>query len=426
MAKLTRRRFVGHLGGLTALALSGFSTVGRAAYKSRVIVVGGGYGGATAAKYLRLADPRIEVILIEKNKAFVSCPGSNEVLSGERAMEELTFGYGALADHYGVRLVHDEVVGIDPETRTVTAASGNKLGYDRLIISPGIELDFQSVEGYTEGVAAVVPHAWQAGRQTMELRRQLEEMDDGGTVIIAVPPRPFRCPTAPFERASQIAYYLKSEKPGARIIILDANDDFPKQQLFEHAWKQYYPEIITRVPGISKGKVTAIDPKTRAVFTASDAYHGDVVNLIPPQRAGKIARGTGLTGDDGWCSVDQRTFESTVHAGIHVIGDACAAGAMPKTAYAANSQAKVCAQAVAALLNGSQPAEPSFLNSCYSLVTPEHGISMVTVYRVVDGTIVDIEGAGGMSPADTSELDRILEARYARGWLEGITNDTFS
>nr|VFK28591.1 MAG: sulfide dehydrogenase (flavocytochrome c), flavoprotein subunit [Candidatus Kentron sp. MB] len=424
---IPRRQFLHWLGGGIAVAtMGGYPMVGRAIHKGRVAVVGGGYSGATAAKYLRLTDPAIAVTLFEKNRKFISCPGSNLVLGGERTIEDISFGYDMLALRHGVSVLHDEVIDIDPVTRAVSTAGGLRQVFDRIIVAPGIDFRWEDVDSYDESVTTTLLHAWRTGEQVLLLRQQLAEMQDGGLVIISVPPKPFRCHAAPYERASQIAYYLSNEKPKSRILILDANDSFIKQALFQQGWAEHYPGKITWVPGAQDGRVIRADAATRTLFTEFGKHQGAIVNLIPPQRAGIIAQRVGLVDQSGWCPIDQRTFESTRHPGIHVIGDACAAGALPKSGYAANSAAKICAAAVAALINGNRPAEPSFVNTCYSLITPTHGVSAAMVYRLKAGKIVEVPGAGGYSPLTASEIDRELEARYARSWIKSITTDIFS
>ena len=244
-----------------------------------------------------------------------------------------------------------------------------------------------------------MPHAWKAGEQTVLLRRQLEAMADGGTVVISAPANPFRCPPGPYERASLIAYYLKTAKPRSKLIVLDAKDSFSKQRLFQAAWQQLYPGLIEWVSLSNGGKVTSVDPASRTLVTDFASYKADVANVIPPQRAGHIAEVAGVSDATGWCPIDPITFESRLQPGIHVIGDAAIAGAMPKSAFAANAQAKVCAAAVAALLNDEPPSPPKLINTCYSLVAPDYGISIAGVYHPVDGQLVDVQGAGGVSPS---------------------------
>lgn len=426
MNRLSRRNFLALLGGTTAAGLLGFPVASRGAYKARVVVVGGGYGGATAAKYLRLADPRIEVILIEKDDNFISCALSNEVLAGERTLGSLTFSFDSLAAFYGVRVVHDEVTQIDATRRVAFTRSGQEYGFDRLIVAPGVNFKWNEIEGYDAAAAQLCPHAWYAGEQTLLLRRQLEAMPDGGKIYITAPPNPYKCPPGPYERAALIAHYLKQHGKGrSKIIILDSKDGFAKQTLFEQGWEQFYPGMISWIPASEDGKVIGVDAETRTLYTEFEVHKGDVVNVIPPQKAGQIAEQAGLTDGQGWCPVDQQTFESELRENVHVIGDACVAGTMPKSGYSANSQAKVCAAAVAALIDGAEPPLPSYVNTCYSIIAPDYGISVAAVYRLENGKIVAVEGAGGTSPLDASAWERKMEATYARSWFDNITADIF-
>ncbi|MGB5519896.1 MAG: FCSD flavin-binding domain-containing protein [Gammaproteobacteria bacterium] len=426
MNTLNRRTFLALLGSTTASGLLGYPALSRGAYKARVIVVGGGYGGATAAKYLRLADPRVEVLLIEKEKQFVSCALSNEVIAGERDLASLSFGYEPLTAFYGVNVIHDEVTGIDADRRIVETLSGQQYGYDRLIVAPGISFRWQAIEGYDEAAAQLLPHAWDAGEQTLLLRKQLEEMPDGGKVYITAPPNPYKCPPAPYERAALIAHYLqKLGKTRSKIIILDSKDRFDKQALFEQGWEQHYPGMISWVSAANDGKVLRVDAQKRSLYTEFEVHKGDVINVIPPQKAGHIAKHAGLTNDQGWCPVDQQTFESSNRENVHVIGDACIAGAMPKSGYSANSQAKVCAAAVSALIDGAKPPLPSYVNTCYSILAPDYGISVTAVYTLKDRKIIAVEDAGGVSPLNASAWERKKEATYARSWFDNITADIF-
>jgi sulfide dehydrogenase [flavocytochrome c] flavoprotein subunit len=284
-------------------------------------------------------------------------------------------------------------------------------------------LRWGAVEGYDEAASATIPHAWKAGPQTMLLRKQLEAMPDGGVVVIAPPRDPFRCPPGPYERASLIAHYLKQAKPKSKILIYDAKGNFSKQPLFEKGWAALYPGMIEWIGEADGGAIERVDAKTMTVYpTFGDPQKADVINLIPPQQAGAIARLAGLA-PDGWCPVDQRTFESKIHKGVHVIGDAAIANPMPKSGFAASSQGKVCAAAIAADLTGQEMPDPSYVNTCYSLVGPEYGISVAAVYRVGDDGIYAVEGAGGVSPADADETLRREEARYTLGWYQSITSD---
>ena len=427
MTDLTRRNLIKFLGTTAGLGLAGFTPLTNAInYQARVIVIGGGYGGATVAKYLRLTNPRIEVTLIEKDSKYISCALSNEVLSNERTLESLTFNYDGLAKFYGVKILHDEATEVEPINKKVSTRGGQTLHYDRLVISPGVAFRWDAIEGYDESATELMPHAWFAGEQTLLLRRQLEAMEDGGKVFIVAPPNPYKCPPGPYERAALIAHHLHHHKKSkSKVVIFDAKDSFGKKALFEQSWEQHYPGMIKWIPASEDGKVQAVDPKNLSVVTEFDEHKGDVVNLIPPQKAGLIAELAGLTDDTGWCPVNHRTFESRIHKNIHIVGDACIAAPMPKSAYAANTQAKVCATAIDALINGNPPPEPSYVNTCYSIPAPGHGISIAGVYRLEGDKIVAVEGAGGVSPLEGSEWVREMEAAYARSWFVNITSDIF-
>jgi len=424
MTHITRRNFLKVAGGTAAVGAIGVPHIALGATK-KVVVVGGGIGGATVAKYLRRADSSIEVTLIEPNKNYYTCFMSNEVLGGERSMDSIKFDYSGLAKH-GVKVVHDTVSGIDASAKTVKTAGGQSFAYDRCVVSPGVDFNWDAIAGYDEKVAETIPHAWKAGPQTVTLQKQLLDMKDGGTVIIAPPGNPFRCPPGPYERASQIAHYLKKHKPKSKVLILDAKDKFAKQGLFTAGWKKYYGDMIEWVSSANGGKVEAVDAGSMSVQAAVEKFKGDVINVIPPQKAGKIAFTAGLVDEKGWCPVNQGTFESKIHANIHVIGDASIAGAMPKSGYSANSQAKVCAAAIVALLNGQDAPTPAYVNTCYSLIAPDHGISVAAVYQLgEDGAIAGVKGAGGLTPADASEEMLKREVLYAHSWFNNITNDVF-
>ena len=384
----------------------------------RVVVVGGGYGGTIAAKYIRMMDKSIEVVLIERNDHFVSCPFSNLYLGGILPdLSKLTISYDKLATNHGIKVVQAEVTAIDAVARTVQTSRGS-VKYDRLVVSPGIDFRTEEIEGYTANTPEIMPHAWKAGPQTILLRKQLEQMKDGGTVVLSVPLGPFRCPPGPYERTSMIAHYLKQHKPKSKIVVLDANPDIvSKGKLFKKGWEKYYKGIIDYRPA---KKVTAIDAgKMNVIIEGIEDVHGDVINLIPPQRAGSIAVTAGLVGDDKrWCPVNATTFESTKHKGIHVIGDSSIAGAMPKSGYSANSEAKVCATNVVALMNGKETTELSGINTCYSYITDSEAVSVAAVYTVKDGKIVAVPNSGGVSP----DLNH-AEAVYAESWLKNILTE---
>jgi len=437
MSKISRRDFVklmGAGGALSAFGLTGCETAptkasGTAPAKAaaRVVVVGGGFGGATCAKYLRLYEPDLNVTLVEQNASYVTCPGSNWMLGGLRKIEDLTQNYNALRDKHGVNVVIDRVVGVDAGKRLVALASGKTLAYDRLVMSPGIDFRWGQIEGYDEAASQIMPHAWKAGPQTLLLQKQLHAMPDGGTFIMAAPPMPFRCPPGPPERASMVAHYFKTHKPKSKILILDAKDNFSKQALFMQAWEQLYPGMIEWVPATGGGKVVRVDPKTGTVYTANGSSEkGDVINIIPAQRAPTLAANAGLANDSGWCPVNQSTFESTQVPNIHVIGDSSNAGVVPKSGHTANNIAKMTAAAIVSLFRGVPPPQPSHVNTCYSLVSPDYGISIAAVYRLgEDGQLQGVKGAGGLSPANASAQQRSQEAGYAAAWHKGIVADSF-
>jgi NADPH-dependent 2,4-dienoyl-CoA reductase/sulfur reductase-like enzyme len=421
--RTTRRAFL--RGGAAAASAALLAAPALAQAKARIIVLGGGFAGAVCARELHRADPSFEVTLVEANPIFTACPFSNAVIAGLRDIAMQRFGYDVIRAE-GVTIVQDRATAVDPQERRVSLRGGAGFGYDRLVLAPGIDIRWGALPGYDEAAAASMPHAWKAGDQTLLLRRQLDAMADGGTVVISAPANPFRCPPGPYERASLIAFYLKKTKPRSKLIVLDAKDTFSKQRLFQTAWQQLYPELIEWVPLSNGGKVTSVDAKTRTLVTDFATYKADVANVIPPQRAGSIAEVAGVADATGWCPIDPVTFESRLRPNIHVIGDAAIAGAMPKSAFAANAQAKVCAFAVVALLRGQAPSTPKLVNTCYSLVAPDYGISIAGVYHPAGGQLADVEGAGGVSPADAPPDFRALEAGYAEAWFRTITAETFA
>jgi sulfide dehydrogenase [flavocytochrome c] flavoprotein chain len=418
----TRRKFIA---GAVATATFGAPMLARAATGS-VIVIGAGFGGATAARYLKLLDPAVEVTLVEREASIVTCPFSNAVLGGYETLQGVTRSLDGLKAA-GVKVVRGEANAIDTQARSVRLTDGSRLTYDRLVVSPGIDLNFAGVQGYSEAASAQMPHAWKAGPQTMLLRRQLEAMPDGGTFIVAPPANPFRCPPGPYERISLVASYFKARKPKSKILVFDAKDNFSKQGLFQAAWESEFPGMIAWVAGKDGGKVESVDPAAMTVKCGFGSQKGDVVNVIPPQRAGAIAQAAGLTADNGWCPVDPMTFASTKAANVHVVGDASIAGAMPKSGSSANAQAKAAAAAILASLAGKQAAPPALMNICYSLVTPDYGISVTDVYQISkDKGIVPTPNAGGLSVRTPTDMgERKLEAAYARGWYKNISADTW-
>lgn len=407
------------LAGAAALAAPRIASAQSA---PKIAVVGGGFGGATAARFLALSG--LQVTLVEREARFIACPLSNAVLAGLRAIDRQVFDYSGLAKA-GVTLVSAEATGCDAAARRLTLADGNSLAFDRLILAPGVDIAWNALRGYGPEAAETLPHAWKAGAQTSLLARQLAAMDDGGTVLMSVPANPYRCPPGPYERASLIAWYLKQHKPRSKLIILDAKDTFSKQRLFLEAWASLYPGLIEWVGQSKGGTVTAVEPGSRTLITEFGRHQGSVVNVIPPQRAGRIAEIAGVTDRSGWCPVDPVTFESRRQPGIHIVGDAGIMGAMPKSAFSANAQGKACALAVAALIRGEAPPPVKLINTCYSLVAPDYGISVAGVYRPANGLLADVEGAGGTSPLGAPAEQRALEARYAESWFETITGEVY-
>ena len=426
---IKRRDFLKATGAATAAGMVGFPYLSFAAGK-KVVVVGGGTGGATAAKYIKMADSGIDVTLIEPNETYHTCYMSNEVLSGHRTIESIAHGYDGLKKH-GINVVHDMVTGIDGGAKKVMTKGGQSFDFDRCVVAPGISMKYDAVEGWDAELAEEkLPHAWKAGPQTVALRSQLEAMSDGGTVIIVAPPNPFRCPPGPYERASQIADYLKHHKPKSKIVILDPKDKFSKQGLFTGAWKKLYGfgtdnSMIEWVSGAAGGKVESIDAGAMTVNAEVESFKGDVINVIPPQKAGMVALDSGLGDDSGWCPVDLGTFESTLVPGVHVIGDASIAKGMPKSGYAANSQGKVVAAAVVAMLKGEEPGSPSYVNTCYSIAGKDYGFSVAAVYKLAEDRSTIVNMAGGLTPGDASPEQLAREVQYAYSWYDNIVSDIF-
>jgi NADPH-dependent 2,4-dienoyl-CoA reductase/sulfur reductase-like enzyme len=385
----------------------------------RVVVVGGGFGGATAAKYIRKwSKNKIEVILVERNTNFISCPMSNTVLGGTRTIDDLTMSYGTLQKKYGVKLIKGEVTAIDPDKKTVMLADGH-LRYDRLIVSPGVDFMFDKVEGLDAKVASEsIPHAWKAGAQTVLLRKQLEQMADGGVFALAIPKGPYRCPPGPYERACQVASYLKEHKPKSKVLVLDANPDIvSKKGLFMAAWNELYPGMVEYRPN---SMVMGVDVASKTAKTEFEDVKADVLNIIPPMRAGVVADMAGLANIDArWCGVDFLSYESKVHKNIHVIGDAVSA-ALPKSGHMATSQAKICAAAVIEMMSGKQVDQaPVIANTCYSMVSGNEAMHVANVYHFNAEKMAMVPAEGGGVSAKRSEL----EGAFAGYWLKNILND---
>ncbi|HEY8581134.1 MAG TPA: FCSD flavin-binding domain-containing protein [Beijerinckiaceae bacterium] len=416
---LDRRAFVA---GLSTAAATLAAPAALAQAKPKVVVIGGGFGGASAARALHRLG--VDVTLIEANASYTACPFSNLVIHGSRPLSAQVFTYDGLKRD-GFAVVQGMAESVDTQKKQVLVAGGGAVPYDRLLVAPGVDMRFDALPGYDADAADIAPHAWKAGPQTALLRKQLEAMEDGGVVVMSVPANPYRCPPGPYERASLIAHYLKTAKPRSKLLVLDAKDAFSKQRLFQNAWKEMYPGVLEWVGLAEGGKTTEVDVKGMTVVTEFGRHKGAVLNVIPPQRAGAIAATIGVADRSGWCPIDPNTFESRLVPGVHVIGDACIAGGMPKSAFSANAQAKVCALAMAAMLRGETPAEPKLINTCYSIVAPDYGISVAGVYHPAKGLLADIEGAGGVSPLDAPPEARVAEARYAESWFGVITQETF-
>jgi len=427
MSQLDRRTFIKLLGAVGVVSTTGglvFPNNTAAGDKARVIVVGGGFGGATCANYLRQYDSSLNVTLIEPNIQFVTCPFSNTVLAGMKSIKYITHNYDGLRKNHGVNIIHDMVISIDATAKKLKLKSGETLIYDRLVISPGISFNWSEIEGANEENSKMMPHAWKAGTQTILLRKQLEAMKDGGKVIIASPRKPFRAPPAVYERASLIAYYLKKTKPSSKILLIDSSGDSEELAMFRTAWEKLYNGMIEWVDGSEQGEIVSADSKTLSLTGRTiGTLKGDVVNLIPPQHAGKIARISGLVDESGWCPVDPQNFASTLQKDIHVIGDACIANPMQKTGHSANTQGKVCAAAIVTELGGGTMPDITYSTSIYSLLNPKHAFSSAGVYRLKNGKLKQV--AGGLSAKKASRKTRLKEARFASGWYKGITMDTF-
>jgi sulfide dehydrogenase [flavocytochrome c] flavoprotein subunit len=417
----TRRDFLRDTAALASAAMLPMPAIAQAS--PRVIVVGGGFGGATVARNIKALDPKVHVTMVEASATFTACPFSNAVLGGLRELKAQQFGYDKVRAS-GVNVVIGTATAINHGGRTVRLPDVT-LPYDRLVLSPGIDIRWNALPGYNEAAAEKMPHAWRAGAQTTLLRNQLTAMEDGGLVVMSAPANPFRCPPGPYERASLIAHYLKTSKPKSKLIVLDAKDQFSKQRLFQNAWKELYPDHLEWVSLSSGGKVTAVDPATLTLTTEFGKHVAKVANVIPPQRAAAIADRAGVTNQTGWCPINPITFESTLVPGIHVVGDATIAGAMPKSAFSANSQGKVCAAAVVTMLRGAAPREPRLINTCYSLVGPDYGISVAGVYQPGGGMLADVKGSGGVSPLDAPADFRKTEAVLAEAWFRTITSEVF-
>jgi sulfide dehydrogenase [flavocytochrome c] flavoprotein chain len=428
----SRRSFLQSSAALSLLGLSACATTSIPT-QAKVVVIGGGYGGATAAKYVRmLSDYKIDVVLIEPNASFISCPISNLVVGGSKQMADITSPYDGLSKNHGVTVVKDMASSVDTAKRTVTLAGGATIGYDKLIVSPGIDMNFAAIEGLQAAQqSGQILQAWKAGTETVALRNQLQAMPDGGTFAIVIPEAPYRCPPGPYERACQAAFYLQKNKPKSKVLILDANPDVTsKAGLFKAVWNNQYKGLVEYR---GNHKATAVDAKTNTVkFDVQDDVKANVLNVLPPMRAGKIALDSGLANaaNNRWCGIDYVTFESTAAKDVHVLGDSIQiAPGMPKSGHMANSHAKVAAAAIVARLSGWEVnAAPMLTNTCYSFVDDKRVVHVASVHRIgqFDGrtTFVTVPGSGGLTDAATGATE--LEGIYAMNWARNIWADTLA
>ncbi len=417
-----RRGFLRIAGG-AALATPWFWTRNAGARAARVVVIGGGAGGAILARTLARSGAGLDITLIEPKARYTTCFFSNRYITGLQDFDSITHGYDRLADNHGVRVLHQAATGIDPDARTVRLSGGETIGWDRLVVAPGIDFRWDAIEGYGPQAAEIMPHAWRAGAQSQILRAQLEAMEDGGTFLIAPPENPYRCPSGPYERVSLVAHYFKQAKPKSKILILDAKSEFPLQAQFEEGWANHYADMIEVIPADFSGGPRAVDPSTMTVMSEDDDFKVAVANIIPPQIAGKIARDAGLADDSGWCPVNHESLESAIIPGIHVIGDAAIVSPMPKAGYTANIQAKICARAIILALIGKAVDPPVTSGACWSHITPDNAVREYAEYEFVDGavvrTILDISLTG-----EDDNL-RAATAGAADRWYRDITHEMF-
>lgn len=423
---ITRRRFAQLAGGSAAVLAAGrLAAPVIAQGKARVVVIGGGAGGATAAKYIaKDSAGAIDVTLVEPAKEFVTCFHSNLYLGGVKTFEEITHKYDKLAG-YGVKVVHQMASAIDRDKKTVKLADGTELPYDRLVMSPGIDLKYDSVAGWGREHEEAMPHAWKAGPQTKILKAKLDAVKDGGLIVMIAPPNPFRCPPGPYERVSMMAHVLKSSgRDKCKIIVLDAKDKFSKQALFQEGWEKHYPGMIEWLaPSIHDG-IKSVDPKTGTVTTGFETYkEAALVNVIPAQMAGAIARDAGLANETGFCPIDPTNMKSAKDANIHIIGDACIAGDMPKSAFAANSQAKAAAMMVRGELAAGKTFPARYANTCWSLIDTDDTVKVGGRYEAKDGKISAIENFISQT-GEAADLRKKTQEENI-GWYAGITADIF-
>jgi sulfide dehydrogenase [flavocytochrome c] flavoprotein subunit len=444
----SRREWLNQALGLLSVAAA--PSLAFAQNAAHIVVVGGGVGGATAAKYLKLFNPALKVTLIEKNPVYVRPYGSSEVLNQHATMDDLNVSYDLLKSKYGIQVVIDTVTGFDPVARTVSTAARQKIAYDKLIVSPGIQLMYGAYAGYSEQVArTAVPSGWIPGEQTALLAKQLQGMRQGGTFVLAAPPNPYRCPPGPYERAALMTEWFSQHNPTAKVIIVDPKDSFVTDETMMLGWNRLYnfnlPEdyvkkmsaeveiqqhsgtsMLSWVRGKDGGRTLKIDAKQRRIETEGEVIQADVINVIPPMKAGQVAMALGLADSSGFCPVNRRNFASTLQPNVHVIGDASIADAMPKSGFSANTQAKVVARAIVEELAGRQAPEPLWENTCYALAGKDYGLFVADVFKIVDGKIARINGKGRYLPLNATPAQIKLGARYQQAWLRTFTSDCFA
>jgi NADPH-dependent 2,4-dienoyl-CoA reductase/sulfur reductase-like enzyme len=420
--KLNRRVFVGT--GMAAASTLSAPMVHAASHgKPKVVVVGGGAGGATAARYIaKDSQGEIDVTLVEPSRSYYTCFFSNLYIGGFREIDSLAHSYGTLASDYGINVVHDWATGVDRDARSVSLAGGASVPYDRLVLSPGIDFVEGSVDGWDLSAQNAMPHAYKGGSQTELLKAQVEAMPEGGTYVMVAPPNPYRCPPGPYERISMVAHVLKASNPTAKIIIADPKQNFSKQGLFEEGWQKYYSGMITRIgPDFGGGNVT-VDPAAMTVDIDGEVIQADVVNVIPAQKAGMICDAAGLT-EGNWAPVSGHTMQSRMDDNIHILGDSTNQGDMPKSGFSANSQAKVAAMAVRGALTDSRVFPAKFSNTCWSLIDTNDGVKVGATYEATDEKIAKVDGF----VSQTGEDAALRQATYEEsiGWYEGVTSDMF-
>jgi sulfide dehydrogenase [flavocytochrome c] flavoprotein subunit len=418
---ITRRTF-----GIGALAVAGTAIAPQvmSAGRPRVVVIGGGAGGGTVARYVAKASKGdIDVVLIEPTRTYYTCFFSNLYLGGFRDFSSIGHTYGKLASDYGITVVHDWAIGVDRSKKSVQLASGADVSYDRLVVSPGIDFRYDTVPGYGVESSNKMPHAWKAGSQTQLLKAQVEAMRPGGLYMMVAPPNPFRCPPGPYERISMVAHVLKQKNPTAKIVIVDTKEKFSKQGLFTEGWSNHYEGMVEWLPGSIAGKIKRIDADKMEIHTDAEVFKPDVANVIPGQKAGTIATAAGLTNDSGFCPIVPATMQSQMDENIYLVGDSTIAGDMPKSGYSANSQAKVAAMAIRASLSGSKLFPARFANTCWSLIATDDGVKVGAKYEATEEKIAKTEGFISKTGEDAQLRKQTYEESI--GWYNGITTDVF-